>query len=536
MAFLGIGGLGRSGALFVIGSLLFALGGCGESHTEDEDAGIVFDATPPPEGGFPDRGTDAPVSTDDIGQPCTSGADCMDTCVTPDQGFPGGYCAVDCTADGMCPDGSTCTLVGRDYSLCLLDCDPTATERTCRAGYGCASSFSVPNVCIPGCSDDTDCDSGLVCDPMGGFSGEGVCYDPDAMLGDACMSSMQCPAGGSCNSEPFSGWPSGACITRGCDVAANTGCPGDAQCLPGGRSARCYDGCATDDDCREGYACKDSATYPGRLTCQPACTTDAVCTGGRVCNRALGLCDDAFNPSELGAECSSTMGACGGGACLTEFDSGFPGSYCAYVGCDPGDGTGCPTGGVCVEGASGLGVCLEACTDTPDCPRDGYDCLPTDRADAASPKACLPACTTDASCANMGFECNEGTGLCRAAFNPSDLGDMCVDETMCGGGLCMTEPDDGWPRGACTYPGCRLDGVGGEPCPTGSACIDDERGDPDLGICVATCTVASSSCRTGYACTPLAGSTTDGTCTPACADDTECTDSRTCDTGTGLCG
>jgi hypothetical protein len=518
--------------------VLFA--GCGESHDATEDGGgITFDATPPPEGGYPDTGFDSGIAMSDVGQPCTSPDDCDGgLCISEAEGFPGGYCAVDCTADGMCPDGTVCTLVGSDFSLCLDQCDPAATERECRMGYGCASDFSAPNVCIPGCQDDTDCATGRVCDPDAGFSGEGLCYDPDAMIGDACTDSEECPPGMSCNSEGFFGWPGGACVERGCDIETNTGCDtAGAACIPGGRGNRCALGCTDDSDCRDGYACRDVPGYPGRLYCAPACAGDTDCTGGRVCNPALGLCDAAFTASELGTACSSTMGACAGGTCLTEFDSGFPGSYCVYVGCDPEAGTGCPTGGVCVEGAGGLGVCLEACEDTPDCPRDGYDCLRTDRADPTSPLACMPACTTDASCANMGFACNDGTGLCRPAFTSADLGDACVDEDSCEGGRCLSEAETGWPGGTCTLPGCRLPSSTGpgEPCPIGSACVDDGTGDPGLGVCALSCVIASSTCRDGYTCAPYGGSTTDGTCAPACDADADCTDGGTCNTGTGLC-
>jgi hypothetical protein len=291
-----------------------------------------------------------------------------------------------------------------------------------------------------------------------------------------------------------------------------------------------------DDDCRAGYRCTESAE--GRFFCGPGCATDMDCSGGRVCNPTLGTCDDAFDPSELGEACSGTMGACSGGTCAREFESGFPGSYCVYVGCDPEaapDASGCPAGGVCVDGADGAGVCLRACEDTPDCPRDGYDCLPSDRADATSPRACMPACTTDLSCANDGFECNEGTGLCRPPFSATNLGDACADASECEGGACLTEASAGWPGGTCTFPGCRLSGTGpAETCPMGGVCTDDGAGDPTLGVCVDACTVAATSCRAGYACVAIMTGGTDGACRPACTA-TDCTAGRTCNTMTGLC-
>jgi hypothetical protein len=397
-------------------------------------------------------------------------------------------------------------------------------------------------VCIPGCYDDTDCGTGLRCDPDGGSVGEGACFDPDSSVGDACVDEVMCPAGAFCLGEGFSGWPGGACIRGGCDPDSGAGCETGEVCLSvggGGGGGACFAGCADDTECRTGYECAESESS-GRRYCAPACTDDAECSGGRVCNPALGYCDDAFDAGDIGAQCSGPDDDnCDGGTCLTEFESGFPFSYCVYVGCDPeaaAGASGCPGDSVCAEGAAGLGVCLLACEDGLDCTRDGYDCLPTDAADATRPTACLPACTTDASCANVDFECNEGTGRCRPAFDTASLGAACAAADDCEGGVCIDEAAEGWPSGTCALPGCRLSGTGpAEPCPSGSVCVDDARGHPDIGACLETCSSLTSTCRPGYTCVVEAPAT-DGYCGPACSDDTECTAARTCDSTTGLCG
>ncbi len=523
-------------AALVLATTLLA---CGESHGE-EDTGISFDASPPPDGSMEDGSVDAVLPpASDVGSACESAAMCDSICIEEDMGFPGGYCTTECTGDD-CPDGSICTQVGRGFFLCLDECDPSSEERTCREGYGCASSFMLDGpVCIPGCYDDTDCPSGLTCNPDGGFAGEGACFDADASIGDACTDELMCPADAFCLGERFSGWPGGACIRGGCDADSGSGCESGEVCLPAGRGGACFAGCSSDDDCRPDYTCTDFDDDPSRSFCAPACTDDAQCSDGRVCNPALGTCDVPFDASDIGRECSTTEGVCDGGSCLTEFESGFPFSYCVYVGCDPTAApseSGCPGDGVCAPGASGLGVCLDACDDSLECTRDGYDCLPSDRSDATSPTACMPACTTDASCANMGFVCNEGTGLCRMSFDPSALGEPCETPDDCTGGVCIREADEGWPAGTCTFPGCRLSGSGPEEtCPTGSVCVDDEAGDPEIGACMPACTTGTSSCRPGYACV-VEGGATDGYCGPSCTTDVQCTGSRTCDTSTGLCG
>jgi hypothetical protein len=321
--------------------------------------------------------------------------------------------------------------------------------------------------------------------------------------------------GALCLAEGFAGWPSGACIGFGCDLASDRGCPGDAHCLPGRHGDLCIDGCSTDGDCRPGYACRAPRAYPDRRICQPACTADAQCTGGRVCNPALGTCDVPFDPGQLGRSCSRRTGGCDGGTCLTEFETGFPGAYCAYIGCTVGMDSTCPTGGVCAPGAGGANLCLDGCATDSEC-RDGYRCRPVRSEDPTSSRACLPACSSDRQCANDTFVCNPGTGLCTEPFVAANLGAPCEGAGDCPGGICRTEAD-GWPAGACTYPGCRLAGEGPSArCPDGGVCVDDGVGDPAIGHCVKACVVGGSDgCRRGYACVALVDGGTDGACLPA---------------------
>jgi len=514
--------------------------GCGESHGSETDAGITFDAVPPRDTGTPDTGPPAPEGP--IGMMCSASADCGDGgfCVGESDGFPGGYCTTTCGDGVECPAGSICVQVDMTTSWCLDSCDATATERTCRAGYGCATSFDLPGpVCLPGCSDDTDCPTDRMCDPEGGFSGEGVCFDPSARFGDECASETDCPSGASCASEGFFGWPGGVCAGFGCNPASTGECPTDSVCVPGGRfGGMCVGGCTTDADCRTLYECAPVPDHPELSYCAPNCNRDADCSPGRVCNRALGTCNVALDPAELGVACSSSRRLCRGGTCLTETDSGLPGSYCTYIGCDPdaADATdGCPGDGVCLRIDADTAMCLDGCATDADC-RPEYACRPADPADPASTTACRPACELDTECANMGFECNLGTGLCRPAFTASSVGEPCTGAATCEGGVCVTEADEGWPAGSCVFPGCRLSGTGpAEDCPMGSVCVDDETGDPTLGVCVDSCDpMGTGMCRTGYGCTDLGGSA-GGACEPACTASSECTGSRTCTLATGLC-
>jgi hypothetical protein len=508
--------MNHSKVAFTASCFLLAAVGCSESHQNEEDTGIILPDSGPVDGGQ-DAGPNPPGS---IGAECSSEVDCTGEgaiCLSDAQLLPNGYCTQDCLGGGECPAGSTCLQLSRTEAYCFDECNPDAESRECRSGYGCSRPGpSLPaSVCIGGCTDDSDCGSGLRCDPAGSVAG--ACYSPDASFGDACMQDETCPMGGFCYAEGFGGWPMGACIGFGCDLAANAGCTGDAQCLPSpfGGDGMCVDGCTSDADCRmsDGYACRPSASHPERMACQPACMRDSQCAGDSVCNPALGTCDDPFESNQLGAMCSRREGGCTGGSCLTESGTGFPGAYCGYVGCTLGDDSSCPPGGACAPGAGGLNICLRGCTTATDCSRAGYHCDAIDPTGATTNSlACVPACQADAECVNDGFVCNLGTGLCTTEFVPSNLGAACTGTAECPGGRCLTQ----WPDGTCAYPGCRLSGEGpSAACPTGSVCIDDERGEPEIGHCLDACTVGASDCRTGYECAAVPGAAdTAGYCRP----------------------
>lgn len=535
---------------FVLLLALFALGGCSADHGGDgNDAGIVVpDSARPPDAVFYDAG---PVSGN-VGNACTMDSDCTGAatmCLNGDPTFfPNGYCSATCdpaVADS-CPMGSQCQDFGGGQMFCLLICDPSVTTRQCngRMGYGCANSLQLSGVCLGGCVDATDCGGSLMCDQTGGDLGTGACFTPGATVGVACTMDTQCPAGGFCQAEDFSGWPSGTCIVPGCDPVANTGCATGAECIAlqsffGPPQGYCLDGCdPAASDCRTGYACTASPVNPDRHYCAAACTSDAQCGGGRVCNVGLGTCNVPFTGT-VGGTCSRRdPTTCNGGSCLSERSSGFPASYCSYAGCSATEA--CPGTSVCAPRPGNTSVCLASCTSDADCHTAGYHCLPSDRSDPTSATACVPSCTVDTDCTSMSMTgpdvCNVGTGLCTQPFTATQLGMPCTSDSTCIGGRCMTEASFGYAGGECVYPGCSLTtGVVGVVCPSSSTCVDDGFGSPDIGLCAPTCTLGATSCRAGYACTAVPGSSTTGACTPACTIDTNCAPGRTCDATTGLC-
>jgi len=283
----------RSTVALLFTASLAVFSACSESHSEpsgEPDAGISFEPPPPARDAGFDAGFDAGPGVP-VGEECAEDADCGGDggfCLSEGEGFAGGYCSSVCVTDDECPSGSACIGVGGGMSLCFDVCDPAATDRECRAFYGCASGLGIPMpVCIPGCTDDTDCPEGRSCRPTGG----GSCFNPDAAFGDPCESSIDCADGQRCHSEARRGYPGGMCAVYGCDADANTGCPEGAHCVSGGRFGRCFPGCTVDTDCRSAYSCAAPETHPERLVCTPACTAHTDCTDGRACISATGECD-----------------------------------------------------------------------------------------------------------------------------------------------------------------------------------------------------------------------------------------------------
>lgn len=516
---------------------------CGTSHSEEPDMGetITFDASSIDFGSDAgvDEGVDssAPPAEGAIGAACDgSDGSCAEgnICITD---FAGGYCSRDCTMTESCPDGAECVRVGFNQAVCLDSCVAGASPRQCREGYGC--SIEAGSVCLEGCTDDSDCPGGA-CDPLGGTAG--ACYTPGAMLGTPCTDDSQCSSGGFCANEEQYGYPAGTCIGQRCGLSDGTGCDGDGVCIDGGGEGICFDGCAEDTDCRDGYRCVADDAYPTRKYCSAGCRTSEDCTvTGFVCNAIAGTCAPPFDASELGSMCSMAFDACAGGECLREGTTGFPRSYCTYIGCTPGDDAtdGCPGTGVCVSNRTGSATfCLEACETSADC-RAEYACAPSDPSNAESARACVPACEADTDCQyamRRGFVCNNGTGLCQTPFDSDVLMMPCTSGDVCTGGTCMTEAFDGFPGGACVATGCRLSGEGGsEACPGTTVCVPGNQRDPSLGICMASCsTSAPLPCRTGYACEALVEGETAGVCKPACTEGS-CSDGRVCEAETGLC-
>ena len=526
----------RTWPLFWLALLVHALTGCGSgSDPADACAGI------------------SPV--------CTTAADCApgqscDSC---------GRCAgsaLTCSDDGDCATGQRCSGGACVAIECTADPD-------CGAGRAC-----IDGACVDADCTNFGCDGGLVC-----RAADRRCVE--------CLDDRGCtqPA------RPFCETDAGACVAclgdahcRGgfCSGGACVECTSDEHCADPTPRCKVDAGvcgtCATDDDCPGASFCQADATcYLGPKAGEP-CMPDGTCAPGNICTG--GVCSqlcDLYAPScpagtgcgilaadgralfqdgkPLAACLDASSGAglerpCGGDVlckeglfCVpTSADGGICKPYCR-----PGsDGANCADGDVCISVALGtngeeVGLCsvpstwLGACVSDVDCD-DGQGCLPvvengalTGRCHFSSgTKAALAACSSDGECRS---------GVClplQAGSNAGFCWGGCSDDTMCGGGACITYNFNLGTGGTGTLQGCRgtcssdLDctHLGDAVC---TVAVDDRS---LLGICVARtgpadagdACVADAACGTGI-CLDNATATTPadaGFCLGACESDLDC--------------
>ncbi len=128
-----------------------------------------------------------------IGDPCTSSGmfeqgSCSSPdqiCLSPDFGFPEGYCVQRCDAAGECPPGGTCLDVGNGDQICFQSCKDTGD---CRDGYACDPDAAVclpPDIggegeVTPGTRDGGACVTPIVAPTAGAFGANKLLSNADA--------------------------------------------------------------------------------------------------------------------------------------------------------------------------------------------------------------------------------------------------------------------------------------------------------------------------------------------------------------------
>jgi hypothetical protein len=203
-------------------------------------------------------------------------------------------------------------------------------------------------------------------------------------------------------------------------------------------AAICLDSCATKEDCRAGYACREVPGTSDKV-CFPACKSDDDCGSLERCDANDGLCkEDPTKKGKPGDACGTSDQCQGDGNYCFEAPT-YPGGMCSSNCSEASVKEECPglSNTNCFAADFGAGieyVCFGKCKTSVDC-RDGYICSADAGADFQandSTGACVPNCK-NFPCGD-GFVCDP-TGLCVAskpnvAFQVSkqDLGTISVDD------------------------------------------------------------------------------------------------------------
>lgn len=271
----------------------------------------------------------------------------------------------------------------------------------CAAGTICQNGACVPaggNMTSPPANMTTPAGNTSANNAASGAAVGASCATRAECATDLCLNDEDIP-GGYCSKVCATGLP-----------GADDRCPTGSTCIPleGGTSI-CLQTCASQGDCRDGYACDLAGS---QQVCLPACQSDEDCPLDSVCNLTSGVCTEAAaGAGRIGGSCSMD-GDCSSGVCFDESQTDWPGGSCVG-GCDQVSGEFCdgsnPSSGLCLELEDG-NICLPSCRSGVDC-RDGYACS----ADIAATNEqgygfCIPSCEY--------FGCDPGqycdvTGFCE---------------------------------------------------------------------------------------------------------------------------
>lgn len=239
------------------------------------------------------------------------------------------------------------------------------------------------------CTEDADCDDGMVCtaDTCGA---DGMCVHTD--IADCCTEDADCDDGDFCNGTETCG-ASNTC------VAGTDPCPQDGQFCNGMES--CDE--AADDCVSSGNPCDPNTQDCDEAAdqCVTLCTTDADCDDTMFCN---------------GTETCGADGTC-------------------EAGTDP-----CPDNGVFCDGT-------ESCDETADaCESSGDPCAAAGQVCDEDTDMCIEgtACNTDADCPDDNVFCN-GTESCDTTAGVCvSSGDPCTAPQTCDEDLnqCVSPPGE----------------------------------------------------------------------------------------------
>ena len=275
------------------------------------------------------------------GASCQKDGSCLGgECLTPDQGFPGGYCTtVECDTEGCSGLNSECfrtEVGGQQVTTCFELCGFDGSCDRADEGYECVQ-LDGSSVCLP--PDATNA-------------------RPQGVVGAGCTGDLQCDGE---EAVCLTNWSGGYCSRLDC--TSDSECLGEGACVtldPESTEMRkaCLATCSSDGDCRSGYACE---TRDSAEVCVESDTSGPVNPDGA---------DD-------GESCVANIN-CKGGTCIREREGAegevaYPGGYCTTRDCD--SDADCNGDALCISRERNT-TCFATCSSDGDC-RDGYECKTT---------------------------------------------------------------------------------------------------------------------------------------------------------------
>jgi hypothetical protein len=245
-------------------------------------------------------------------RPCTSDTPCATS--------PYGHVCVNstcgCTSDSDCPTGRMCD---PNAGYCVEN--PCASDADCASyGFGLKCQMTADGEPYCGCATDADCLTGLRCDARGGDGAYNVCTAP-CTGSDNCANLLRGPSCDTqsglcgCSADADCSDPAQTCDTT--KLCITPPCTSDADCQSSTAGYRCDTsagtcGCVADSDCDSGYVCLTDSGTCG----DPGCASDADCQGsadGQVCDTSTGACGCATDADcQPGQACNAALYFCEG--------------------------------------------------------------------------------------------------------------------------------------------------------------------------------------------------------------------------------
>jgi hypothetical protein len=391
--------------------------------------------------------------------------------------------------------GSTCDGNGACETPAATSCFPYACgTNVCKVSCTVAADCAAPAICINGscglkglgktCADGSEC--------LSKFCAQGVCCN--SACNGSCQTCALPTSLGTCASVPAGGVdPQGTCQNKGpasCDTdglcdgkgacrlyaggtqCAKPSCPTGSSTLAPARTCDGVGNCtaAATISCAP-FLC--SATT--NVACNAACTSDADCLAGNICDPKTNLCGDKKRlgqPCMATTECltgdfcvdsvccgSSTCGTCQ--ACNVVGKAGSCSNVAAgdaepHTRCTPqppcGNTGACNGGGACEQASAGVSCGAASCSGTTSTPVShctGAGACATPMTSSCSPyvcgaTACKTGCAGDGDCIAP-FTCQGAAGSMSCALKKNGLtcqsggqciSGNCVDGVCCGAPSC----------------------------------------------------------------------------------------------------